>query len=234
MNDLIPFPDIEKMAIAIAKSKLFGMQTPEQVIALMLIAQAEGKHPAIVARDYDIIQGRPSKKSEAMLRDFLAAGGSMDWNRLDDECADATFQIGEGKPVRIVWDMQRANRAGLAAKDMWKKYPRQMLRSRVVSEGIRTVCPAATSGMYVPEEVRDFDQPAEKAIKEASPEPKELPEYPADQFEKNSITWRTMIESGKKTPDDIIKMIGTRYRLSVDQIEAIQSMIQDADYEDID
>jgi uncharacterized protein YbbK (DUF523 family) len=39
---------------------------------------------------------------------------------------------------------------------MWKKYPRQMLRSRVVSEGVRTVCPGATSGMYVPEEVQDI------------------------------------------------------------------------------
>ena len=39
---------------------------------------------------------------------------------------------------------------------MLKKFPRQMLRSRVVSEGIRTVCPMATSGMYVPEEVSDI------------------------------------------------------------------------------
>jgi len=31
-----------------------------------------------------------------------------------------------------------------------------MMRSRCVSEGVRTVCPMATSGMYVPEEVRDM------------------------------------------------------------------------------
>jgi hypothetical protein len=37
--------------------------------------------------------------------------------------------------------MARAQKAQLGGKDMWKKYPRQMLRSRVVSEGVRTVYP---------------------------------------------------------------------------------------------
>jgi hypothetical protein len=50
---------------------------------------------------------------------------------------------------------------------MYKKYPRQMLRSRCVSEGVRTVYPAATSGMYVPEEVQDFDEP--RPIKDVTP-----------------------------------------------------------------
>ena len=50
--------------------------------------------------------------------------------------------------------MMRARAAGLT-HPMWKKYPRQMLRSRVVSEGVRTVYPLATSGLYVEEEVCD-------------------------------------------------------------------------------
>jgi hypothetical protein len=41
---------------------------------------------------------------------------------------------------------------------MWTKYPRQMLRSRVISEGVRTVFPGATSGLYVPEEVGSFTE----------------------------------------------------------------------------
>ncbi|MBK8184776.1 MAG: hypothetical protein IPK63_18615 [Candidatus Competibacteraceae bacterium] len=49
-----------------------------------------------------------------------------------------------------------AKRANLAGKDLWKQYPRAMLRARVISEGIRTVYPGVLSGMYTPEEVRDF------------------------------------------------------------------------------
>ena len=41
---------------------------------------------------------------------------------------------------------------------MWHKYPRQMLRARVISEGIRAVYPGGCSGFYTPEEVADFDQ----------------------------------------------------------------------------
>ena len=163
-NDLISVSDIERMAEAIAKSGLFGMKTTEQAMALMLIAQAEGRHPATVARDYDIIQGRPAKKTEAMLRDFIEASGKVEWHVLTDSKADATFSHPQGGTVRIEWDMKRAATAGLNGKDNWKKYPRQMLRNRVVSEGVRSVCPAATSGMYEPGEVQDMPPATEKII----------------------------------------------------------------------
>jgi hypothetical protein len=162
MNALVTVPeypvsDLERMAGAVAKSNLFGIKTADQALALMLVAQAEGMHPATAARDYDIIQGRPAKKAEAMMRDFIRSGGSVKWAALTDDRVTATFAHPQGGEVEIDWDMKRAQAAGLGGKDMWKKYPRQMLRARVVSEGIRTVCPMATGGMYVPEEVRDFD-----------------------------------------------------------------------------
>lgn len=156
MSNIVPIGELEKMAAAIAKSNLFGAKTPEQALTLMLVSQAEGRHPALAARDYDIIQGRPAKKAEAMLRDFLEGGGKVEWHMLSDTVADATFSHPSGGSVRIDWTLNRAIAAGLGGRDMWKKYPRQMLRSRTVSEGIRTVCPMATSGMYVPEEVHDI------------------------------------------------------------------------------
>lgn len=156
--------DIERMARAFATSKLFGVTNPEQAVALCLIAQAEGRHPASAAQDYHIIQGKPSKKSDAMLRDFLNGGGKVEWHELSDNKADATFSHPAGGSVRISWDHERAKQAQISTP-MWKKYPRQMLRARVVSEGVRTVFPMATSGMYVPEEVEDIvaERPALEA-----------------------------------------------------------------------
>lgn len=174
MSNIVPYQDMRQMADAMAKSKLFGMKTPDEVIALMLVAQANGQHPAAAARDYDIIQGRPSKKAEAMLRDFIAAGGSVQWHRLDNECAEATFSHPHGGTVRIDWDMRRAKEAGLGGKDMYRKFPRQMLRSRCISEGVRTVYPVATGGMYAPEEVEamprvERDMGAAEVIEPAMP-----------------------------------------------------------------
>jgi len=160
----LSYNEMERLAIAIAKSNLFGMKTPEQAMSLMQIAQAEGRHPATAARDYDIIQGRAAKKSEAMHRDFLLAGGKVEWVTLSDNEASATFSHPQGGSATITWDMQRAAMAGLGAREGWKKYPRQMLRNRVVSEGVRTIWPVATSGMYEPGEVMDIAAPHKEPV----------------------------------------------------------------------
>lgn len=150
--------EMQRLAESVAKSRLFGIQTADQALTLMSIAQAEGRHPALAARDYHIINGSPAKKAEAMARDFLSAGGRIEWHQLDDDAADATFSHPAGGSARIRWDQARVAQAQLK-NAMHQKYPRQMLRSRAVSEGVRTVWPMATSGMYVPEEVREFATP---------------------------------------------------------------------------
>lgn len=160
MNALVTVPqfnitDIERVALAIAKGGLFGSNDPNAVLTLCLLAQAEGQHPAVVFRDYHIIQGKPAKKAEAMLRDFISSGGKVEWHSLTDEIADATFSHPAGGTIRIDWTMKRAQQANISTP-MWKKYPRQMLRSRVISEGVRSVCPSATSGLYEVDEVRDI------------------------------------------------------------------------------
>lgn len=146
--------DMERMAIAISKGGLFGSKDPNAVLTLCLLAQAEGKHPAIIMQDFHVINGKPAKKADAMLRDFINSGGKVKWHTLTDDCADATFTHPSGE-ARIDWTLKRAQAAGIA-NPMWKKYPRQMLRSRVISEGVRTVFPGATSGLYEVGEVQDI------------------------------------------------------------------------------
>lgn len=156
--------DIHLMAEAIAKSNLFGIKKPEEAMALMLIAQAEGSHPAIAIRDYQLIQGKPSLKADAMLARFQSAGGKVEWLELTDKRVAAKFSHPAGGNISIDWDMKRAGDAGLSSKDNWKKYPRQMLRARVISEGIRTVFPGVLVGSYTPEEVQDMEPTKFKGV----------------------------------------------------------------------
>lgn len=167
--ELIPVRDVQIMAAAIAKSGLFGMKTPDQALALMLIAQAEGMHPAIAARDYHVIQGRPALKADALLARFQAAGGKVEWHDYTDTKVSATFTHQQGGSVTIDWDMARAKSADLTNKPVWKQYPRQMLRARCISEGIRTVYPGCAVGVYTVEEVQDMgsDKPAPEPIQDA-------------------------------------------------------------------
>jgi hypothetical protein len=144
------------MALAVAKSGLFGIKTPDQALSLMLIAQAEGLHPAIAARDYHVIQGRPTLKADAMLARFQSAGGKVEWHDLTDAEVSGTFSHPAGGSARINWTMDMAKKANLTGKEVWKQYPRAMLRARVVSEGIRTVFPGVVVGVYTPEETEQF------------------------------------------------------------------------------
>lgn len=154
---VVPISDIERMAKAIVNSKFFGMRSIDEAMALMFIAQAEGKHPATAAQEYHVIQGRPALKADAMLGRFQAAGGKVEWKSYTDDKVSAVFSHPQGGKLEVEWTMDRAKGAGLTGKATWKQYPRQMLRSRVISEGIRTIYPGVATGIYTPEEVQDFD-----------------------------------------------------------------------------
>jgi len=141
--------EMSKMAAAVVKSKLFGFETQEQAFAIMMIAQAEGRPAALAARDYHVIKGKPALKADAMLARFQQAGGVVEWTTYDDTKVSGKFSHPQScpKPVEIIWTIEQARKAGLTGKDVWRNYPRAMLRSRVVPEGIRRVSPGRR-GMF--------------------------------------------------------------------------------------
>ena len=159
-NNLIPYADMQLMAEAMVKSNLFGMKDVNQVIALGLVAQADGMPFASAVRDYDIILGRPALKSASMQARFQAAGGKVEWKVYTDDEVTGIFSHPNGGTLELTWTIEQATRIGLVKPNSgWSKYPRAMLRARCLSEGIRTVFPGCLGNMYAPEEVIDFDSP---------------------------------------------------------------------------
>lgn len=173
--NLIPYQDVQSMAAAMAKSGLFGMKTADQALALMLVAQAEGQHPATIAQDYDIIQGRAARKTHSVLARFQAAGGSVQWHELTDTKAEATFSHPQGGSLRMAWTFEQARKANLTGKDNWKNYPRAMLRARCIAEGVRAVYPGAIGGLLVAEEAQDMPRAPAKAMGAAEVVEAEIP-----------------------------------------------------------
>lgn len=167
-NALVPLGDMERMAGAIAKSGLFGLKTPEQALALFLVSQSEGRHPASAAKEYHIINGRPALRADAILARFQAAGGSVEWVDRTDTKVSGTFSHPQGGTLNVTWSIDDAKRAGIY-QNQWMKYPRQMLTARCISEGVRAVFPAVTSGVYTPEEVADFPPPGQSQPSSSSP-----------------------------------------------------------------
>lgn len=158
MSNIISFNEMDQMAGAIAASGLFGMKDKNSVLALMAVAQAEGLHPATAARDFHIIQGRPALKADAMLARFQNAGGKVEWEVYSDEKVTGLFSHPNGGSLAVTWTIEQATRIGLVKPGSgWQKFPRAMLRSRCISEGIRSVFPGSVTGFYSPEEVADFE-----------------------------------------------------------------------------
>ena len=245
MSNLIPVNDIQTMAVAVVKSGLFGMKTVEQATALMLIAQAEGYHPALAARDYHIIQGRPTLKAETMMARFQQQGGKVEWKTLTDKEVTATFSHPSGGSATITWTFEQDKQAGLTNKDNWKNYPRAMLRARVVSEGIRTVFPGVVLGVYTPEEVQDIPNPPQSRDMgrvDVVEVPEEEPvDHPFSLFLSDGSVYRgypdfseylegirSMVEkitkSGKFTPEEKKQKITSLLTANSKQIEALPAL----------
>lgn len=245
MSNLIPVNDIQTMAVAVVKSQLFGMKTVEQATALMLIAQAEGYHPALAARDYHIIQGRPTLKAETMMARFQQQGGKVEWKTLTDKEVTATFSHPSGGSATITWTFEQAKQAGLTNKDNWKNYPRAMLRARVVSEGIRTVFPGVVLGVYTPEEVQDIPNPPQSRdmgrVDVLDPVEEEKVDHPFSLFLSDGSVYkgypdfseylegiRSMVEkitkSGKFTPEEKKQKITSLLTANSKQIEALPAI----------
>jgi hypothetical protein len=179
MSNIIPYGDMQQMAEVAASSKMFGFKNPQEAMAIMLLCQAEGLHPAIAMRDYHVIQNRPALKADAMLARFQQAGGAVKWDVYTDQEVTGTFSHPSGGSLSVTWLLSHAKQIGIASKDNWKNYPRAMLRARCISEGIRAVYPGCVVGVYTPEEVQDF-QPAPSNKDMGMVEEVQLPAVPQE------------------------------------------------------
>jgi hypothetical protein len=163
MSNIIPVSDMTVMADSIVKSGFYGFKSKEQVMAVMLVAQAENKHPASVVQEYDIIQGKPALKSQAILARFQLSGGSVQWDEVTPKKVKGTFKHPQGGTLTVEWTIEMAKQAGIYREGSgWSKYPEDMLRARVISRAVRSIYPACILGHYATEEVMDFDSPMPK------------------------------------------------------------------------
>ena len=152
------FDELDKMSKLVASSNFLGTKNPAEVFTLFMIAQAEGKNPVQASMEYSIIQGRPALKSQAVLVRFQNAGGKIKYLKRDDNECRILFSHPQAGELAVSWTMETAKQVGLAGKDNWRKYPRQMLAARCIAEGIRALYPACLDGLYLVDEVQDFDK----------------------------------------------------------------------------
>lgn len=172
--------DIREMADTAAKSGLANMNAP-QLMTLMLLCESEGLHPMQAIRRFHIIEGRPSMRADAMQAEFQRHGGRIRWIKTTAQECEAEFSHPRfhPDPVLVRVTLQELTDNGVALgkwengkrkiKDTYRKFPRSMLRARVISEGVRAVDPSVVVGIYTPEEVDDFQSAETVPVDAPSP-----------------------------------------------------------------
>lgn len=146
---------ISEIAPAMHQSRLFGVNSAEQAMAIMLKGHELGLNLAASFEFIDVIQGKPALKPKgalALIHDHPECAGV--------KVEDITGK--DGKPLACrVWMKRRngfeytiefsmadAQRAGLVKKDSgWDKYPSNMLRWRAIGYCADIVFPDVTGGM---------------------------------------------------------------------------------------
>lgn len=159
IND--PMAAVKSLGASIFKSGLFGCDRIEQGEVLAMECLAQRKSPLELNRTYHFIEGRLAIKADALLAKYMLAGGQVEWVERTNEKVVGRFFRGASSSV-ITHTLQEHvdNKNAISGKtgqlkDNWKKWPRQMLTARCISEGVRLIAPDCCFGSYVAEELED-------------------------------------------------------------------------------
>ncbi len=126
-----------------------------QAVVKILAGQELGLPPIASMTGINIIKGKVSLSAVAMAT-VLKRHGGYDYkvNENSEEAVEIEFFF-EKESIGISrFTIEDAKRAGLLKSDNYKKYPRNMLFARAMSNGIRWYCPDVLGGpAYTPGEL---------------------------------------------------------------------------------
>jgi hypothetical protein len=135
---------------------------PANLLWAIQYAQAIGVHPMVAITGVHVIEGKPTASADLVAGLVRRAGHKL---RVTGDDKSATAQIircddPDFDGFKVTWTIDRAVKAGVASKDVWRKYPAAMLRARAITEVARMACSEALHGIiYTPEEVgADVDE----------------------------------------------------------------------------
>ena len=123
-----------------------------------------------------------------------------------------------------------------APNAMWAKRPYAQLAKCAQAQALRMAFPESC-GQPTAEEMAGKDLHAEGVIFDAETgevikdrrSPEQLPDYPDDKFQASLGKWRDLIQSGKKTPGQIIATVCSSYRMSAEQAQIVNKLAAPAE-----
>ena len=216
--------------IEVLKATAFkGQVSDAQMTALMVVANQYGLNPWTKE-----IYAFPDKNNGivpvvgvdgwARIINSHAQFDGMDFAQEEDRCTCIIYRKDRSHPTKVTEWMAECRREGVGP---WKSHPYRMLRHKAMIQCARLAF--GFVGIYEQDEAERIIESPPKQIDPATGEigPKALPAYTDEAFSKNLPAWRSLIESGKKTADQIITMVSSKAVLSEEQAALIRATVVD-------
>jgi hypothetical protein len=156
---------VKELGSWIARSGVFNCQKDEQGNMIALECLATRKTPFDFKREFHLVNGSLTMRSDAMLAGYRTRGGKVIWKQFDSTAAIGIWKY-DGNECEIGFTAEDAKQAGLLPAKLgsgWQKDPSAMLRARCISKAIRMLAPEVVAGVYTPEEAADFNTPSAPA-----------------------------------------------------------------------
>lgn len=168
----------ERLSTAMHKARLFpGIANSEGAMAVILAGKELGFGPIASLTGIHLIKGKVTL-SASLMAAAIRRSGTYDYRVMehtDQVCRIEFTYKGQAAGVsEFTW--QHAVTAGLATGDNWKKFARNMLFARAMSNGAKWYCPDVFAGqpVYTEDELE-----GEAVEAEWTPSPTPSPESPA-------------------------------------------------------
>lgn len=200
-----------------------GQVSDAQMTALMVVANQYGLNPwckeiyAFPDKNNGIVPVVGVDGWARIINNHPQFDG-MDFEQDAESCTCRIYRKDRGHPTSVTEYMSECKRG----TGPWGTHPRRMLRHKAMIQCARLAF--GYGGIYDQDEAErivERDMGEAQVITERQPDV--LPDYSQDQFAANVGAWRDLIASGKRTADQIIAMVSSKYTLSGEQIAAIKA-----------
>jgi len=227
------YDEAVKFAKTIAASELVPKDyrdKPENVFVAICFGAEIGLPPLQAVQNIAVINGRPGLWGDAVwaiVKSNPACESTSETFDAQSMAATCTIKRRGNAPHTVTFSKADAEKAGLWGKQgPWQTAPKRMLQMRARAFCARDVFPDALKGMGVAEELQDIPEKdvTPHGAPAAQAAPAGPPAYPQADFDKNLPQWTKLIQSGKKTADDVITMVSTKGALSEAQIKTLRAI----------
>jgi hypothetical protein len=128
-------------------------KNPPSVFVAIQLGRELGLQPMQAITGINVIKGKPTISPVLMAALIMSSGkGTYHVKQFTDEISEIDFTR-DGSTTKMTFTIEDAQKAELAHGVNWKKYPKNMLHARNMSNGARMIFPDVVQGLYTTEEI---------------------------------------------------------------------------------